>query len=67
MAISQQALLGTESANSLRLRGRMQGTKLLMLVDSGSTHSFLDTQVGLQLSGVTQLSNPVDARLYFQK
>lgn len=38
LAISQQALNGTESSKSIRLRGWIQGTELLMLVDSGSTH-----------------------------
>lgn len=42
MAISQQALNGTESNRSIRLRGWIQGFELLMLVDSGSTHSFID-------------------------
>lgn len=52
MAISQQALWGTESSKSIRLRGLVQGSELLMLVDSGSTHSFMDAGIGLKMAGV---------------
>lgn len=43
MSISQQALTGTESSTSFRLRGWVQGLEVLMLVDSGSSHSFIDS------------------------
>lgn len=52
IAISQQALWGTESSKSIRLRGLVQGSELLMLVDSGSTHSFMDAGIGLKMAGV---------------
>lgn len=44
MAISNQAVAGVESPKSIRVRGWIQGVELLMLVDSGSTHSFLDNK-----------------------
>ena len=46
MAISQQAMWGMESSKSIKLRGWIQGFELLMLIDSGSTHSFVDASIG---------------------
>lgn len=55
MAISKQAAAGTESSRTIRLRGWVQGAEVLMLVDSGSSHSFIDKQLGLSLLGVKQM------------
>lgn len=63
MAISQQALNGTESSKSIRLRGWIQGTELLMLVDSGSSHSFIDEEVGRKLTGVEPLQQPLKVQV----
>lgn len=63
MAISQHAIWGTESPKSLRLRGWVQGYELLMLVDSGSTHSFMDADIGLKLSGVKNLRQKLTVKL----
>lgn len=61
MAISQQAINVTDSNHSIRLRGWVQGIEILMLIDSGSTHSFVYQQIGLKLSGVKAM--PVPARV----
>nr|ABA96448.2 retrotransposon protein, putative, unclassified, expressed [Oryza sativa Japonica Group]BAG99806.1 unnamed protein product [Oryza sativa Japonica Group] len=37
--------------------------ELLMLVDSGSTHSFIDKEVGLKLSGIQKLKQPLIVRI----
>lgn len=63
MAISQQAVSGTESGSSIRLRGWVQGTEVLMLIDSGSTHSFVDKQIGLKLMGVKALKCPAKVKI----
>lgn len=63
MAISQQALWGTESSKSIRLRGWIQGTEILMLVDSGSSYSFIDTEIGSTLSVITNLRQPVIVKI----
>ncbi|KAH0669516.1 hypothetical protein KY285_023683 [Solanum tuberosum] len=39
--ISFHAILGKKSASTLKLQGTLCGHKVLMLVDSGSTHNFL--------------------------
>lgn len=63
MAISQQAMWGIESSKSIKLRGWIQGFELLMLIDSGSTHSFVDASIGQKLSGLKQLDNPVAVKI----
>ena len=63
LAISQQALNGTESRKSIRLKGWIQGTELLMLVDSGSTNSFIDEQIGNKLNGVEVLQKPLRVQI----
>jgi hypothetical protein len=63
MAISQQALWGTESNRSVRLRGWVQGAELLMLIDSGSSHSFIDLGVGKKLPGISPLPKPVTVKV----
>lgn len=41
MAISIQAMNGTKSIKTLRLRGHLHNQEVFMLIDSGSTHSFI--------------------------
>lgn len=41
MAISVQAMKGTEGVKTVRLRGFLAGQEIFMLVDSGSTNCFL--------------------------
>lgn len=40
--ISLQALSGTMNSSTMRLRGTVQQKPVMVLVDSGSTHSFID-------------------------
>ena len=42
MAISVQAMNGTEGFKTIRLRDHLNGKEVFMLVDSGSSHSFVD-------------------------
>lgn len=55
MAISLSAIQGTVTAQTMRLHGVIQGFEFLMLVDSGSSCSFISTVVVAQLSDVLQL------------
>lgn len=63
MAISQQAISSTESPVSFRIRGWVQGVEVLMLIDSGSSHSFVDSALSQQLQGVQQLPNTVSVKV----
>ena len=50
--ISLYALLGSPSRGTMRMRGKINGHWITILIDIGSTHNFLDTAilVVLQLS-----------------
>lgn len=63
MSISAQALHGTETSKSIRLRGWIQDKEMLMLVDSGSTHSFIDEQISTKLRGVQTLTTPLKVQI----
>jgi hypothetical protein len=51
--LSEAAMAGSESVMSMRLWGNIQGAELLILLDSGSSHTFLSHRIATQLSGVT--------------
>lgn len=63
MAISSHAVAGVESPRSIRLRGWIQGVELLMLLDSGSTHSFLGEHISSRLQGLRNLDQPVQIKV----
>ena len=45
LAISVATVTGTEGASTFRLLGQIQKTKVLMLVDLGSSHCFVNEQI----------------------
>jgi hypothetical protein len=45
LGISLHALTGISTTNTMQLKITIAGTELLALVDSGSTHTFIDDQV----------------------
>nr|ABA98724.1 retrotransposon protein, putative, unclassified [Oryza sativa Japonica Group] len=49
--ISKEAMLGTESSGTLRLQGLIQQYEIMMLVDSGSTHSFISEEMASKIRG----------------
>ena len=51
LAISQEAVKGTESPSTLRMIGQIQKQKVLMLVDSSSLHCFVNEKIAAQLKG----------------
>ncbi|KAL5759714.1 hypothetical protein ACOSQ2_018552 [Xanthoceras sorbifolium] len=51
MSISYHALTGCAGLQTIRLRGRVKHREITILVDSGSTHNFLDPNTA-QLTGV---------------
>ena len=55
MALSLSAVTGGVSAKAFQLRAWIQGREVLMLVDSGSSNSFVDAQLAKSLSGVQSL------------
>ena len=55
--LSHEAYQGAESAGTIRLLGHMQGHDLLMLIDSGSSSSFISVAAADRLQGVMPLKS----------
>lgn len=47
--ISLQSLAGTFNPRTLRLKGTIKGRELTVLIDSGSTHNFIQNSVAYRL------------------
>ena len=52
--ISLHALMGTEGCQTMRVMGRIKKQNLVVLIDSGSTHNFLDQTVVKRLKCTTK-------------
>ena len=57
--LSQEAIFATTSSTSFRFQSCIQGVQLVILLDSGSTHSFLDSTKAAAMVGVTPLDHPL--------
>ena len=55
LVISFHALWGTEGCQTMRLLGRIKKQALVMLIDSESTHNFMDQSVAKRLKCPTQM------------
>ena len=56
LAISMAASAGTVSAHSIQFLGAVQGHPARILVDSGSTHTFVSSDLARQLSGMSSFN-----------
>lgn len=63
MAISKTALTGGVSPKAFQLRAWIQGREVLMLVDSGSTTSFINEQLAASIQGVQPLPRAYQVRV----
>lgn len=63
MALSVQALNGTKDIQTIRLRGIIEGRKAFMLIDSGSTHGFINEQFISHLTAGQLLPQPVKVKV----
>jgi predicted aspartyl protease len=61
--LSEAAVVGKESSRSMRLLGQMQGHEVSILVDSGSSHTFLSATLAADMSGVSQLTSALAVKL----
>jgi hypothetical protein len=57
VCLSAAATSGIESIHSMRLEGVIQGHAMVILINSGSSHTFVSSKVALQLSGTSPLDN----------
>lgn len=59
MALSAAAWSGSDGAATLRLQGHIQQLEWLVLIDSGSSHTFISERLTFYLSGVQVLRQPM--------
>lgn len=63
MSISDQATSGTSTGKTIRLSGHIEQHKAIMLIDSGSSHSFISEQFAALLPNWTALEEPVRVKV----
>ncbi|XP_048528005.1 uncharacterized protein LOC125507475 [Triticum urartu] len=61
--LSQAAVDGAEAPTTMRLHGWVQGKEVLMLVDSGSSHSFVSAALATHLQGVKPAHRALSVRV----
>lgn len=59
MSISKLTTTGQTTPHTVRLLGRVDGYEVLILVDSGSSHSFVSEQVAEKMQAKVQQLAPV--------
>ncbi|CAN6166876.1 unnamed protein product [Urochloa humidicola] len=63
LTLSQAAVTSKPSSRSMCMLGSIQGIPLRILVDSGSSHTFISTILSSQLSGVVQLPTQLNVQV----
>lgn len=63
MLLSAAAVSGSVSPRTMQLRGLLSGRALTILVDSGSSHSFLSSTIAAGMPNLKELSSPVFVRV----
>jgi hypothetical protein len=61
--VSEIAVTGKDSPKSMRLLGQIQGMEILMLVNSGSSNTFISAQLAAKMTGVSQLVQPLSVKV----
>ena len=63
MLLSAAAVSPSFHPRTLQFQGMLQGKSINILLDSGSTNSFLDTNLAASFQGVQQLSVPTSVKI----
>lgn len=61
--LSAHAVEGTETAETIRLRATMGNQTMLLLVDSRSTHSFVNATFAARIGAATTNISPISVRV----
>lgn len=61
--LSKEAVEGAESPTTMRLHGWVQHREVLMLIDSGSSHSFVSAALAEKLDGVQAAQRHLHVRV----
>jgi hypothetical protein len=64
LAISEVAILGISTPRTLKIKGSIQHLEILVLIDSGSSHSFISEQVASELQGLSYAVKQTGFRKY---
>ncbi|WVZ83410.1 hypothetical protein U9M48_030560 [Paspalum notatum var. saurae] len=59
ITLSQEAVTGHSTPTTLKFQGDLSGHNILILVDSGSTHTFVSASLASQLTEATPLLSPI--------
>jgi hypothetical protein len=63
MLLSSAAMFGSVSPHTMQLKGSLSGRALTILVDSGSSHSFLSSTIATDIPNMKQLPSLVTVRV----
>ena len=63
MAISKEAMSGTETSRTMRFQGFIQHIHMMILVDSGTSHTFISEQLAQSLFGVAPTEKPMGVQV----
>jgi hypothetical protein len=63
VSLSNAAWSGSDTVSTMRLQGQIQQHNLLVLIDSGSSHTFLNDSLQPLLSGVQELTTPITVQV----
>jgi predicted aspartyl protease len=63
LCVSKAAVSGKDSPKSMRLLGQIQGIDILMLVDSGSSNTFLSSEMAARMTGAARLAHPLSIKV----
>jgi hypothetical protein len=63
MILSKEALLDGNSSRSLKFLGDIQDQAVMILVDSGSSHSFINEKIAQSLPGVYAMSKSIQVQV----
>jgi hypothetical protein len=63
LSVSVSAVSGPSSPHTVQLQGTCQGHSISILVDSGSSLSFVNTALAAQLSGVSLMPSPMTVKV----
>lgn len=63
LLLSQEAVTSGSNSRTLKFLGNIQGQEVVILIDSGSSNSFVNAKLAPMLLGISQLSNPVKVQV----